>query len=473
MSDNIAMRFPVTLYGDLERFSETISKCRCRIFYKYGNRNGTYITDEFAEKLLATVPYAPVKGIYEDDDEDFTDHGEERTEGRIYGLVPANPHLSWENHVDDDGIERTYACVDVLLYTALYKEAGEIIGKGQSMELYPKSIKGDWKIIEGQRYYVFEEACFLGLQALGDEVEPCFEGAAFFSMYNDLKKLVTQIEKYNLNFDKGGKKKMLNYKLSDGAKHNALWSLLNINYTEENNWVIDCDVCEVYDDYAVVRNYTDNCWERVYYSKNDETDSLEITTRERCYIMDISESEKDALSALRTLNGNTYEKVDENYSTANNTISELNGQVENLNTQIENLNTQNSDFSTKINELNENVSTLSTERDNAISELTEAQTSLATLNEEVDALKTFKADVEKNEKEGIINQYAELLQAEVLDTYSAKLDEFTATDLKKELAYELVSSKPAVFSKEPQTAYVPKGNECVGGIEEILSKYKK
>jgi hypothetical protein len=58
------------------------------------------------------------------------------------------------------------------------------------MEIYTPSIKGDWKIISGKKYFVFSEGVFLGLQALGDSVEPCFEGAAFFSLYEDLKKMV-------------------------------------------------------------------------------------------------------------------------------------------------------------------------------------------------------------------------------------------------------------------------------------------
>ena len=57
--------FPVSVYGKLEKYNDVLSKGRCRIFYKYGNRNGTYITDEFSEKLLSTIAYAPVKGIYE------------------------------------------------------------------------------------------------------------------------------------------------------------------------------------------------------------------------------------------------------------------------------------------------------------------------------------------------------------------------------------------------------------------------
>jgi len=56
--------FSVQVYGELEKYNEVLSKARCRVFYKYENRNGTYISDEFAEKLLSSLPYAPVKGIY-------------------------------------------------------------------------------------------------------------------------------------------------------------------------------------------------------------------------------------------------------------------------------------------------------------------------------------------------------------------------------------------------------------------------
>lgn len=43
--------------------------------------------------------------------------------------MPENPNFAWEKHLDEDGIEREYACVDVLLFTALYKEANDIINK--------------------------------------------------------------------------------------------------------------------------------------------------------------------------------------------------------------------------------------------------------------------------------------------------------------------------------------------------------
>lgn len=478
MVENIITDFPITLYGNLEKYSDTISKGRCRIFYKGGNRNGTFITDEFAEKLLATIPYTPVKGIYESDDEDYTDHGSKRSEGRIYGIVPATPNLSWEKHLDEDGEERVYACVDVLIYTALYSEAHEIFGKGQSMELYSPSIKGDWKIINGRKYYVFSEGSFLGLQVLGDSTEPCFEGAAFFSLYEDLKKMVQHIE-YHLSQHNGGEK-MLNYKISDSAKFNAIWSLLNTNWNEEGNWTVEFDICEIYDEYAVVRNHAEGIFERVYYTKDNETDTVELGERERCYFVDVTESEKAALENLHTANNNTYDKVDENYATA---LAEVGAKEEALNEKsqaydelAEKFSAETSNYETKIGELNERISTLEVEKDGYVSSLAEAKIEAANLNEQIATLNSFKAEVEKNEKNAIIAKYEKLLSAELLDSYSARLGEYSnAKALDKDLAYELVSNNQSVFTANgnPQPAYVPRDVDTGSGLEGILNKYQK
>ena len=480
MLDNISLEFPVTVYGNLEKYNDTISKGRCRIFYKGGNRNGTYITDEFAEKLLSSIPYAPVKGIYEREEGDYTDHGEARNEGRIYGIVPENPNITWEEHEDEDGEIRTYACVDVLIFTGLYSEANEIVGKGQSMEIYPPSIKGSWKIVNGRKYFVFEAGHFLGLQVLGDDVEPCFEGAAFFTLYEDLKKLLNQTT-YNLNAHNGGKKKMLNYKLSDNAKFNALWSLLNTNYNEAGNWLIEYDICEIYDEYAVVKNYSEGTWERVYYAKDDATDSLEITSKARCYFVDITETEKNALEALHEMNNNTYENIDVNYQSAKDEIAQVNTTLDNKIAEFETLQQdynlkveEITEFNSKIEELNGSISTLITDRDNAAQQIESLQATINSLTAENETLNSFKMDIEKQQKQAIVSKYAELLDEEVLNSYTTKMDEFTIQQLDKELAYELVSANQSVFTSNGQpSGFIPKDEPAVGGLEEILSKYSK
>ena len=463
MIEQVIREFPITVYGNLTKYSDTISKGRCRIFYKYANRNGTYITDEFAEKLLSTIPYTPVKGIYDNFDEDYTDHGNKRSLGRIYGIVPENPNLQWEKHLDEDGIEREYACVDVLIFTALYEEAGEILGKAQSMEIYEPSIKGSWKIINGRRMFEYTEGSFLGLQVLGEDVEPCFEGAAFFSLYSSLKQLVDEIKEYTLKLPEintGGQSQMfekLNFKLSDSEKHNAIWNLINPNYNEEGGWTIEYAICDIYDDYALAYNYAEASYERIYYTKNDETNEVSISEKKKVFVIDVTESEMNALNTIRTLNGGTYEKAEEVYSQAS---------------KVSELEEQNSTYAQKIEELNENISTLETEKGNFTTQLEEANTNIASLNEEIESLKTYKANIELKEKEEVISSYAELLSEEILASYKEKISEFTAIDLDKELAYELKKNNVSVFSKEQNPGFIPK-DEPKTGIEAILSKYKK
>lgn len=491
MANNIITEFPISIYGNLQKYNETISKARCRIFYKYGNRNGGYITDDFANKLISTLPYTPVKGIFNGEERDYTDHGIYRHEGRIYGIVPEQPNVSWEEHLDDDGVTRIYACADVLLFTALYNEANSIFEKGQSMELYVPSIKGSWQFIEGKRYYVYEEGSFLGLQILGEGVEPCFEGASFYSLYDDLKKILDKIEGYNFKLSLGGKTKMINYKLSDNQKFNAIWSLLNLNYNEQGGWAVEYDICDIYDNYALVRNYSENIFERIYYTKNDESDTIILGERQRCYIMDVSEAEKNALDALQKLHQNTFEKIDETFVSLQESVNGATAQIEEKDLTIsslqEEINSINSEHENQVNSLNEEIlslstkkeeyeqqiSTLITERDEINSNFALEKETVNSLREEVQALTNFKLEVEKREKELIISKYADLLDATIIDTFTQKIDEYSAVDIKKELAYQLVETNSAVFTKGQEGAGYIQKEEPTGGLEDLLNKYRK
>ena len=466
--------FSLSLYGNITAYNKTLSLARCRIFYKGGNRNGTYITDEFAEKLIASLPYAPVKGIYDSMAEDFTDHGTQRYQGRIYGVVPVDNHFAWEKHFDKDGIEREYACTDVLLYTAIYqKEALDIVECAQSMELYVDSIDGDWKFIDGKKYFVFTEGCFLGLQALGEDFEPCFEGAGFYTLM--VEQLAERMQQFELTskLDVGGKEQM-NFKLSDDQKYNMIWTLLNPRFNEENDYIMDYAVCDVYDEYAIVFNFENRGYERAYYTKDDASDSLEITKKEDCYIVDVNNEEKRALEMLHQLNGDTYEKIDENYST-------LNSQVETLTEEKEQLEATQETYSQKIEEHESTIATLQQEKadveetlNGVKSDYEAAQSTINTLTEEKEALETFRADVLKKEKEAVLEHYAQLLDSEDIDSFREKIDEMTKEELSKELAYTLVQNKPTLFTNNDENpGYVPNDNTEPAGIEGILSRYKK
>ena len=181
-------KIPTTFVGEiisgLEKVTPEISKTRLSIFYKGFNRNQGYITDEFAKKLLSSLPYTPVVGIFNDLIKDFGGHDQDRNVAKIYGIVPQEPNLAWEERFDPDGVTRTYACTDVYLYTGRYDAAKLIPGKQQSMELDIDTIRGDWQTINGQEAYVYTDARFIGLSVLGNDKTPCFEGSAFFELVN-------------------------------------------------------------------------------------------------------------------------------------------------------------------------------------------------------------------------------------------------------------------------------------------------
>lgn len=445
--------FPVTIYGNLEKYNDVTSKARCRIFYKYGNRNGTYITDEFAEKLLSTIAYAPVKGIFEYDD--YTDHGTRRSEGRIYGIVPENYHLTWEAHVDEDGVERTYACVDVIIFTALYKEANDIIGKSQSMELYEPSIQYHKQIIDGQQYIVFDAGCFLGLQVLGDEVEPCFEGAAFFSLRENIEQAISKIQELANTFTKkGGKEEVkVNFKLSDNDKYEQIFNLLNTNFNEEGNWTITYGIGEIYDDYALVYNLETKEVFRAYYQKGEDT--VTLGDMKKVYIIDVTEEEKVTVDTLRRLNGETYEKVEPVLESAKENFEKI------------------SELEDKKVELENSVSTLNTEKSALEEKFNLSQGENETLKNEIEALKSYKLEIENKQKESVLSEYENQLSDEILNSYKEKINEYSVIDLDKELAYELKKANISAFTKQPEQKFVQKDGIVKTGLDEILKQYVK
>ena len=455
--EKLPVLFPVTVFKKLDD-NGVITKARVRIFYKYENRNGGYITDTFADKLLTTLPGSPVKGIYNQEDKDFTTHGKARTSGRAYGFVPETNHnIAYEDHEDEDGVTRTYACADVFLWTALYEEAGDIIGAPQSMELYEPSIKGTWKLMNGQRRFEYTEGSFLGLQALGQNVEPCFEGAAFFSLFTslDAAALKSLYEAY-LNFQarsqiqEGGKEDMFTFKLSDSQKANKIFQALNPN--EEYRYY----VFATYDDCAIAFDYKEEKFVKVNYTKDDATDTVTVGEPVTVYAEYVTEEERTSLNAIRAIKG-TY--------TA--TLEEINTVSAQLTSANENLATQ----ALKIQEADDKISTLNTEKGITEASLATATAKVGELETQVNSLCSYKEGVELAEKKAIIAQYSEQLDKGILDSFTEdRLKDFTAVELEKEIAFTLVKSNPSVFTKAPQ--YIPKDNDAPTGLEAVLDKYR-
>ena len=308
------------------------------------------------------------------------------------------------------------------------------------MEIYDKSIQGEFKMIDGKKMFVFTEGCFLGLQVLGEETEPCFEGAGFYSLYSSLKDLIDELGEYdkkslNIPNDNEGGKIMFNFKLSDDQKYSMLFDILNPQFNEEGGWALNAIITDVYDEYAVIVNMENGNYERVYYSKDDSEDKVEVLSRKRCYIVDVTEDEKQALTTIQALNGGTYEKIDESFA-----------EIENLKEQNSEFEQKNSEFEQKIEEQADSIATLTTERDELTNKFTQASEQIETLNQTINTLNEYKLTKETEEKQAIINKYADKLNEDVITSYKDNMSEFTLEALDKELAFELVKSNPSIFS---------------------------
>lgn len=193
-----------------------ISRYTIRVMYPGGNRNGSYFSKEIIEKMVETIGGIPVIGQYSEKDEDFMAHGdlvfrtnadgssELLTEGtEPYGFVNLKPNYWWCKHEDKDGVTREYLNVEVFLWTGRFKELERINeGKnGHSMEI---EASGSWGEIDGEQYFICDEnSYFTGLCILGEEVEPCFEGAAIVPQFSLVKEermaeLNEALTKFNL-----------------------------------------------------------------------------------------------------------------------------------------------------------------------------------------------------------------------------------------------------------------------------------
>lgn len=200
MKVNIDFKIPVTLFDFRESENSLYSYAKLKIFYVGETQDKRLFTKKFSDKLLESLPYVPVVGYYDEEEEDFIGHNSEVQ--YIYGIVPEDTSVEY---ISEDGKE--YAVCDVILYTGRGDKTGEIaqkiIGKPHSLELNPntttfkinRTSDGKMKNIE------FLNGTLLGLSILGSEETPAFAGAGFFSKGTHYQKLFeilkTEIDRFS------------------------------------------------------------------------------------------------------------------------------------------------------------------------------------------------------------------------------------------------------------------------------------
>ena len=219
--------FPVE-FINVTPINPLISKCQIKVCYvgEEPNRNRSVITKETARKMANSLPGSPIVGYFNEEDGDFEEHNraftikdgkfEIKDTTRPYGFVDLNAKVWFAKYIDDGKTEREYMVTEGYLWTGQYPESKRILngnGNNQSMELDPDTIDATWsKGGNGKpQFFIINEAIISKLCVLGEEFEPCFEGAnitaptiqfsfedgfkeQLFSMMTELKDLLNKEE---------------------------------------------------------------------------------------------------------------------------------------------------------------------------------------------------------------------------------------------------------------------------------------
>ena len=191
MHNSIAVDSPIEIF-DVTPLNPLISKCNIKVCYvgDEPNRNGSVITKAVAKDMAKSLPGSPIVGYYNENTEDFEGHnqiidisnGEWKFKDTTqpYGFVPLDAKV-WFQKFADDGIEHEYLMTEGYLWTGQYPETKRILEKGnnQSMELHEPTLKGFWSEDDnnGTSFFIINEAIISKLCILGEDIEPCFEGA--------------------------------------------------------------------------------------------------------------------------------------------------------------------------------------------------------------------------------------------------------------------------------------------------------
>ena len=191
MSQSIRIQNTVELIN-LTPVNPLISKCQIKVCYvgDQPNRNKSIITKEVAYELANSLPGSPIVGYYNENKKDFEGHNRTlaiengkvlmKDDTRPYGFVDLNAKV-WFEKFSDNGVIHEYLMTEGWIWTGQYPEAKRIVDQGnnQSMELDDKIIDAYWtKDCNGKReFFIINEAIVSKLCVLGSDVEPCFEGA--------------------------------------------------------------------------------------------------------------------------------------------------------------------------------------------------------------------------------------------------------------------------------------------------------
>lgn len=374
-----------------------ISRCEIKVFYLGENRNRSYIDKNVAIQMANSLPGTPIVGAYRQDIEDFGDHGEviHIEDGEItfscktipYGFVAPDAQVWFQKFIDTDEFgnetEREYLMTTGYLWTDQYPEVMQCIteGKGQSMELDGNTLDGHWATNNntGIEFFIINDAIFTKLCILGDDVEPCFEGASVTSP--EVSKNFTKDE----NFSR------------------TLFSMMNeLKFALQNKG--GSDMPENIEQ-VEVEETTEDVVEEVEETTEEVEDSAEDSAEEEGEDSDDSEDEEFACGTKKKKYEDKEEDKEESPVEEDKPASDEEDEKKKKNPPTQ----------------------------NSLDEVADLKQTIADMQEELSALREFKLQQENLKKDALINKYHMLSDEDKAEVIAHKA-EYTCEEIEEKLA---------------------------------------
>lgn len=399
-----------------------ISKCQIKVCYVSDkpNRNKSVITKEFATELANSLPGSPIVGLYNKETKDFEEHSRiiELTDDgkfiaadatRPYGFVDLGAKCWFQKFLDDGNTEHEYLMTEGYIWTGQYPEASRIIEKGnnQSMELKDEFVNGKWTKDENGKpaFFIINEAIISKLCILGEDFEPCFEGSSItkveFSLGDDFKqKLFSMMEQMQEILNKGGEKPMFENEETKGSE--AEIELKN-----------DPDITE--EDTEFKKNDTEEEDKKDEEDKADKSDKDESENKSEDEKSDSSENEE------KKPEDKADEEEDDEKKKKKYVLEEI---------------PEYTQLASEYSALEGKYNDLKTEKESLESQITE--------------LKNFKLNVERKQKEDMINNTFYMLSDEDKKDVVDNIDTYSLDDIEAKLSILCVRNRVSFAALEDE-----------------------
>lgn len=444
---------------NVEPLNPLISKCQIKVCYvgEEPNRNGSVITKETAKSMASSLPGCPIVGFYNEQIEDFEEHNkiidisngkfEIKDTTKPYGFVDLNAKPYFQKFLDDNEIEREYLMVEGYLWTEQYPECKRILTRGnnQSMELEENYLHGNWSEDENgyPEFFIINEAVISKLCILGDEAEPCFEGATItnvqFSFEDGFKKqLFSMMKELKEYLNEGGAKVFTRYDVEVGGD---LWNALYAHVQSLQGYSI-IEVCEEDELKFAVLKDADEKYYRLNFSTSEEsifepeetlieiTSSYDASTEPQFSIEEIEDKkDQEEESKIEDIEKEEEEIKEEEEEEIEESEEE----------EVKGTDTYSHE---EYQALMDNYSTLE-QNYNEIKERNKE------LESELNTLREFKLNIEREEKEEMINSFYMLSDEDKADVVQ-NINNYSLDEIEAKLSVICVRNKVSFSSNEEE-----------------------